>query len=122
MTDNAEDKIVAYVDKTIVKITGISVRGIKPVDLEQVVSKEIGCPVRVIGVSSQSIKMDVYGMEPEAILRNEQGLITAISLIPGLTASDVACIAAAEKAREISTTELASRPQAVCPKEKWVGL
>lgn len=121
MADHATDKIVAYVGKTIVKITGINVRGIKPVELEQVVSREIGCPVRVIGVSSQAIKMDVYGLEPEAILQNEQGLITAISLVPGLTASDVACIAAAEKAREVSKTELANRPQTVCPKEKWVG-
>lgn len=117
-----EDKIVAYVDKTIVKITGIRIQGIKPIDLEKAVVKEIGCPVRVIGVSSESIKMDIYGLEPEAILRNEKGLIQTISLIPGLTASDVAQIVTAEKAREISAAELVKRTRTSCPKENWVGL
>lgn len=117
-----EDKIVAYVDKTIVKIIGIRIQGIKPVDLEKAVTKEIGCPVRVIGVSSESIQMDIYGLEPEAVLRNEKGLIQTISLIPGLTASDVAQIVTAEKAREISAEELAKRTRTSCPKENWVGL
>jgi hypothetical protein len=117
-----EDQIVAYVDKTIVKITGIRVRGIKPAELETAVAKEIGCPVRVIGVSSESLQMDVYGLDPEAILQNEQGLIQTISLIPGLTASDVAQIALAEKARAIPAAELANRTRTSCPKENWVGL
>lgn len=117
-----EDKIVAYVDKTIVKITGIRIQGIKPVDLEQAVAQKIGCPVRVIGVSSESIQMDIYGLEPEAVLRDEAGLIRTISLIPGLTATDVAQIATAEKAREISAEELAKRTRTSCPKENWVGV
>jgi predicted nucleic acid-binding protein len=117
-----EDKIIAYVDKTIVKITGIRVHGIKPVDLEKAVAQSIGSPVRVIGVSSESIQMDIYGLEPEAVLRDATGLIRTISLIPGLTATDVAQIATAEKAREISAEELAKRTRTSCPKENWVGL
>lgn len=116
-----EDQIVAYVDKTIVKITGIRVQGLKPAELETAVAQEIGCPVRVIGVTSQSIQMDVYGLTPEAIIRNEQGLIQAVSLIPGLTASEVAQIAMAEKARAISAADLAKRTRTSCPKENWVS-
>ncbi|MBP1764047.1 MAG: uncharacterized protein H6Q65_1105 [Firmicutes bacterium] len=117
-----EDKIVAYVDKTIVKITGIQIQGIKPIELEKAVAAKIGCPVRVIGVTSTSLKMDVYGLDPESILRDEQGLLQTISLIPGLTASDVTQIATAEKAKEISAEELAKRTRTCCPKENWVGL
>lgn len=117
-----EDKIIAYVDKTIVKITGIHVRGIKPADLEKKVAAAIGCPVRVIGVSSQSIQMDIYGLEPEAVLRNEKGFLQAVSLVPGLTASNIMQIATAEKAREVSAVELAKRTRTSCPKENWAGL
>lgn len=117
---NVEDKIVAYIDKTIVKITGIRIQGIKPVDLEKAVAEKLGCPVRVIGVSSHSLQMDIYGLEPESVLRDEKGLIRIISLIPGLTASDVAQIVTAEKAREVSAEELAKKPRASCPKENWV--
>lgn len=117
-----EDRIIAYVDKTIVKITGIQIQGLKPIELEKAVAQEIGCPVRVIGVSSQSIQMDIYGLEPEAILRNQKGLVQAISLIPGLTASEIVQIVTAEKAREISAEELAKRTRVSCPKANWVGL
>ena len=117
-----EDKIVAYVDKTIVKITGLHIQGIKLVDLEKAVAKRIKCPVRVIGVSSESLEMDIYGLEPEAVLRDEKGLIRTISLIPGLTASDVSQIVTAEKAQEVSAEELAKRTRTSCPKENWVGL
>ncbi len=117
-----EDKIIAYVDKTIVKITGIQVRGMKPAELEKQVTAAIGCPVRVIGVSSQSIQMDIYGLEPEAVMRNEQGFLQAVSLVPGLTASNIMQIATAERAREVSATELAKRTRTSCPKENWAGL
>ena len=116
-----ENIIVAYVDKTIVKITGINVHGMKPNELEKKVAENIGCPVRVIGVSSDSIQMDVYGLSPEAIMRNEQGIIKTISLVPGLTAMDVAHIVDAKKALQISSEELLQRRRTSCPKQNWVG-
>ncbi|MDR3560341.1 MAG: hypothetical protein P4N59_02705 [Negativicutes bacterium] len=117
-----DDKIIAYVDKTIVKITGITVCGIKPNELEVAVAQRIGCPVRVIGVSSSHIQMDIYGLEPEAVMRDEEGIIKAISVMPGLTASEVAGIASAQKAREVSAEQLAGRTRGSCGKENWVGM
>lgn len=116
-----DDRIIAYVDKTVVKITGIAVHGVKPRDLEAAVVARIGRPARVIGVSSNHIQMDIYGLEPEAVLQDEAGLITAISLVPGLTAKEVAGIAFAEKAREVSAEQLSGKPRMSCAKENWVG-
>ena len=116
MTEN----IIAYVAKTIVKITGISVKGLKPSELEQNLADQLGCPVRVIGVSGGEIKMDIYGLEPEAILRDSRGLIRALALVPGLTAGEVAKIASAEKVAVLSAEELAGIKIAGCAKESLV--
>lgn len=112
------DRIVAYIDKTIVKISGIKVQGIKPIEVEKLVSERIGRPIRVIGVTSDSLEMDVYGLEPEAILRDNTGIIKAISMVPGLLAADVARIDSAEKAQPVSAEELTRSGGAACPRER----
>lgn len=112
------DRIVAYIDKTIVKISGIKVQGIKPIEVEKLVSQRIGRPIRVIGVTSDSLEMDVYGLEPEAILQDDAGIIKAISMVPGLLAADVARIDSAEKAQPVSAEELARSTGAACPRER----
>lgn len=112
------DRIVAYIDKTIVKISGIRVQGIKPLDVEKLVAQRIGRPIRVIGVTSDSLEMDVYGLEPEAVLRDDAGIIKAISLAPGLLATDVARIDSAEKAQPVAAEELAGASGAACPRER----
>ena len=116
MTEN----IIAYVAKTIVKITGFSVKGLKPSELEKHLAGRFGCPVRVIGVSGDEIKMDIYGLEPEAILNDAQGIIKALALVPGLTALEVAKIATAEKVRVLSAEELAGIKITGCAKESLV--
>lgn len=112
-------RIIAYVDKTIVKITGLKIEGIKPIELETILRDKIGRPVRVIGVTSESLQLDVYGLEPEAVLQDEKGIIRAISLAPGLTATEVAQISQAEKARQVDLTVLAQGSVSACPKERW---
>ncbi len=114
------EKIIAYVDKTVVKVTGLKVQGFKPVKLEEVLSSKIGRPVRVIGVTSNSLQMDIYGLEPEAILEDSDGFIKAVSLVPGLTASEVVQIDKAEKAVTVPVEELAKNRSSACPKERWV--
>jgi sensor domain CHASE-containing protein len=114
------DKIIAYVDKTIVKITGLRIQGVKPNVIEQLVADQIHRPVRVIGVTGDSLQMDVYDLEPDAILRDEAGVIKAISLAPGLTVSDVAQIDSAEKARTVDMQELAGNQTTGCLKERWL--
>lgn len=115
------ERIIAYVDKTIVKITGLAITGLKPIDLERVLSETIGRPVRVIGVTSDSLELDVYGLEPEAIMRDEKGIIKAISLITGISATEVAQIDRAEKARQVDISVLSQRVENACPKERWLS-
>jgi hypothetical protein len=112
-------RIIAYVDKTIVKITGLQVTGVKPAELEGILREKVGRPVRVIGVTSESLQLDIYGLEPEAIMQDEKGIIKAISLVPGLTATDVARIDQAEKAQQVDLATLAQCPDRSCPKERW---
>ncbi|MDX9872322.1 MAG: hypothetical protein RBT41_07875 [Clostridia bacterium] len=114
------ERIIAYVDKTVVKITGLKIKGMKPVELEKALQEKLGRPARVIGVTSSSLQLDVYGLEPEAILGDEQGIITAISLTEGVTAAEVARIDTAEKALEADVDLLAQGPVSACPKERWL--
>lgn len=114
------ERIIAYVDKTVIKITGLKIEGIKPVHLEKLLKEKLGRPARVIGVTSEALQLDVYGLEPEAILADEQGIITAISLAEGITATEVARIDAAEKALEVDIERLAKGPVSACPKERWL--
>lgn len=114
--------VVAFVDKTIVRITGLQVKGLKPFELEDKLSQYIGRPVRLIGATGDSLQMDVYGLEPEAVLRDARGIIEAISAVPGLTALEVAGIASAKKARAVSAEELAAMPKTACAKERWLPL
>lgn len=114
------EKIIAYVDKTVVKLTGLKIQGLKPFKLEEFLSSKIGRPVRVIGVTSDSLQMDIYGLEPEAVLEDKEGFIKAISLVPGITASEVVQIEKAEKAVTVPVEELARNRSSACPKERWI--
>lgn len=113
------ERIIAYVDKTIVKITGLRIKGIKPFEVEKILQERIGRTVRVIGITGDSLQLDIYGLEPEAIRLDEQGIIQAISLIPGLTATEVTQIDRAEKARRVDIIELTEVAESACPKERW---
>ena len=46
--------------------------------------------VRIIGVTGQSIEMDVYGIAEEDIQKDENGIIKAIAMAEGITLSDIA--------------------------------
>ena len=66
-------RFIAFVDKTVVKITGLSMKGVKPFELEQILQERLKRAVRVIGVSGTDLKLDVYGLAPEEILADENG-------------------------------------------------
>lgn len=117
-----ETRIVAFVDKTVVKITGVKVRGLKPYELEQTLKNQIGRPVRVIGVTGDAIEMDIYGLEPEALYRDEQGIVKAVSMVSGITAAEVIKIASAEKSVEVSIERVPKGEYPGCAKERWLNL
>lgn len=113
-------RVIVYVDKTIVKITGIEVKGLKPFELEMTLKNLLGRSVRVIGVTAESIEMDVYGLSPESIYKNEEGIIKVISMVEGITAKDVMRIASAEKSVEVSVEELPKGEYYGCSRERWL--
>jgi hypothetical protein len=116
------EKIIAFVDKTVVKITGLSMKGVKPFELEDILQNRLNRAVRVIGVSGTDLKLDVYGLAPEEILADEKGIISALSLSKGVFATDVAQIAEAERAREVPIEELEKTPNDGCPRERHLDL
>ena len=66
------DRIIAFADKTVFSIKGLEVKGLNTEQIEDALMKKLGTIVRVIGVTSDRIEMDVYGIEPEQILRDER--------------------------------------------------
>ncbi|MDK2879419.1 MAG: hypothetical protein PWR06_2135 [Thermoanaerobacteraceae bacterium] len=115
-------RVIVYVDKTIVKITGIKVKGLKPFELELALKNLINRPVRVIGVAADSVEMDIYGLAPEAIYKDEKGIIKAVSTVSGITASDVMRIDSAEKSVEVSVEEIPKGEYNGCARERWLEL
>lgn len=119
MVDN---QVVVFVDKTYVRITGVQVKGLKPFELEQTLKNTLERPIRVIGVTGSSIEMDIYGMDPENIYKDEKGIVKAISTVSGITAADVIKIAQAEKSVEISIENFPKDKYSGCARERWLNL
>lgn len=113
--------IIAYVDKTVVKIRGLEVTGLKPYELEKKIEEVIDKRVRIIGVTGSSIDMDIYGMDKEAIFENESGIIKAISMTEGITALEVIKIDSAEKILEVDYENIPRGEYSGCGKERWLN-
>ena len=113
--------IIAYVDKTVVKIRGLKVTGLKPYELEKKIEEAIDKRVRIIGVTGSSIDMDIYGMDKEAVFENESGIINAISMTEGITALEVIKIDSAERIMEIDYENIPTGEYSGCAKERWIN-
>jgi hypothetical protein len=113
-----DDRIIVFADKTILSIEGVEPRGLRPVDLESLLAEKLGVPVRVIGVTGTSVELDVYGLEPEAILRDEAGLIRAVSAVEGVHATELARIASAKRAVPVDIRKPIPEPGG-CQGERW---
>lgn len=113
--------IIAYVDKTVVKIRGLKVTGLKPYELEKRIEEVIDSRVRIIGVTGSTIDMDIYGMDKEAIYENEAGIIEAISITEGITALEVMKIDSAEKIIEVDYENIPTGEYSGCAKERWIN-
>ena len=119
---NANDTfILAHADKAVLKIQGLTVTGLDTRELEQSLTEKIGGVVRVIGVTGTSIDMDIYGLDDTAVLQDESGIIRAISLIPGVTATEVTTLASLEKITPVHIDHIPPR-QGGCAKERWLTI
>ena len=112
-------KVIVQVDKTVVKITGIGVRGLNIQQLETILRERLNSLIRIIGVTGDSLEMDVYDVGEEDILRDEDGLIQAIAFAEGITISDLSTLSSVKK---IKTVDIESVPEYIengCMGERW---
>ena len=112
--------IIAHADKTILKISGIKVKGFKPYELEAQLGKRLDTLVRIIGVTGESIEMDIYNLEPEQILKDEEGIVKAVSTIEGVNATEVIRIEKTEKAIPIDISNIKQKKKDGCSMERWL--
>jgi hypothetical protein len=112
-----DNYVIAYADKTVLKIHGISVKGLDAGALEKLLSEKLQSVVRVIGVTGDSIAMDLYGVDEESILKDEAGIIHTVSLTNGITVSDVTEISYAKKIVPVNFDEIPELKG--CAKQRW---
>lgn len=115
------DRIIVYVDKTVVKIVGLTIERVNLAEIEAKLIDVLKRPVRVIGVSGDKLEFDVYGIPPEQLYINENNIIEALAN-EGIKGAEVAKILQAEKVPEIPYDELVEHTANYrgCPAEKWL--
>jgi len=113
-----DDYVIAYANKTIIKINGLKIKGLNANKLEVLLSSQLQSDVRIIGVTGDSIVMDVYGVDEKQILKDEAGMIHAISLFEGITATEVAEMAYAKKIVPVNFNEIPRKLDG-CAGERW---
>jgi hypothetical protein len=111
--------VFAYADKTMLRISGLSVRGLNAGRLEEMLTRELNSLVRVIGVTGQSIDMDVYGLDEANILRDEKKIIKAVALAEGITLTDLASLACSGKTTDVEAAGLTRPAGPHCAGERW---
>ena len=117
MKDDA--KIIVQVDKTVVKVTGLEVKGLNIQQLEEIIIGKLKSVIRIIGVTGNSIEMDVYGVEEEDILREEDGIIKAIALADGITVSDLSTLSSVKKIQSVDINSIPEYIEGGCKGERW---
>lgn len=96
-----DTNVFVNVDKTVVKITGLEVRGLNIQQLETILQEKLKTLTRIIGVTGDSIELDAYGIEEEEILRDDDGLIKAIALADGIKVSDITQLSQVKKIHQV---------------------
>ena len=115
-----ENDIIVFADKTVLRVRGLSIRGLDTRQVEQLLTERFGSFVRVIGVTGDSIDMDVYGVEPEQILRDEEGVIKTLATAQGITALDIAKLVSEEKIVTVHADDIQKPEGAYCARERWI--
>lgn len=115
-----DSNILVQVDKTVVRITGLSIKGLNTRQLEELLSEKLKGETRIIGVTGTSIEMDVYGVEESDILRDPNGMIQIVSMADGITVSDVSALAQVKKIKSVDFDHIPEYPECGCRKERWL--
>ena len=112
--------IIAHADKSVLKISGLEVKGLNTKQLEQILGEKLHTFVRVIGVTGDNIEMDVYDIEPEQVRKNEKGLIESIVLTEGITVTELTKLSCSEKIVEVDYDSIPDEPISACAMERWM--
>ena len=115
-------RILVQVDKTVIKITGLSVHGLNIGELEGLLQEKLKSMVRIIGVSGDRIEMDVYGLEEKDILRDQDGIIRTVSLARGIQVSDITAMEQVQKIRTVPFDQIPIYTPGECRAERWLDV
>lgn len=115
-----DTQIFVQVDKTVVRITGLSVQNLNIRQLEDLLQSRLKTMLRIIGVTGSTLEMDVYGMDETDILRNAQGVIQAIAIADGIRVSDVTQLASIRKIRSVDFDRIPAHREGECMSERWL--
>ena len=91
-----------------------------PEELEKKIYSIFKRPVRVVGVTSESLEMDIYDLPPERIIKDPQGIIKVLSLVPGLTATEISKISKLEKAKAVDINDIIPGSKYACAAERRI--
>lgn len=114
--------IIAHADKLVLKIRGLQVKGLNTVELEKILADKLKSFVRVIGVTGENIEMDVYGVDPDYILKNEEGIIESIALAEGINLTDLTKMSCSEKIVQVDFKDIPDNPISECKMERWIKI
>lgn len=114
------EHVIAMADKTVFRISGLSIKGLNTQDIEKLLSERLQAETRVIGVTGSCLEMDVYGIDPAVIQRDARGIITAVSCLEGINLSDLAQIESNERIVSLDIEHLPDFEGKTCARDKWV--
>ena len=112
--------IIAHADKAVMKISGLEVKGLNTVQLEQILTEKLKTFVRVIGVTGDHVEMDLYNIEPERVRRDAAGIIKSVALAEGITVTDVTTMSCSDRILQVDFSEIPEQPISDCPMERWL--
>lgn len=112
--------IIASADKSVLRISGLEIKGLNTEQIEKILSDKLNSLVRVIGVTGREIEMDIYGLEPEQISKNEKGLIDALALMDGVTVTELTKLSSNEKIIDVEYSRIPDEHLSPCAKERWM--
>lgn len=112
-------KVIVQVDKTVVKVTGVEVKGLNIQQLEKIIKDKLKSVIRVIGVTGNSLEMDFYGVKEEDILKEKDGLIKAIAIADGISITDLAMLSSVKKIQSVDINSVPNNIGSGCIGERW---
>lgn len=121
ISNMADNSVIVYADKTVLKISGLKIKGLNTSSIEKIMRDRLNTIVRVIGVTGSEIDMDVYNIDPEQILRDEDGIIRAVATAEGIEVTDVVRLAGAERIHPVDWNCIPDWDGQYCQAERWFG-